>query len=166
MWVILIFSAWLLVGLAPYLIMDNTGNELADIWAMRGQVGDMFGAVNSLFSGLAFAGLIYTVCLQRKELQLQRRELALTRREVKRSASAQEKSEKALRKQAASLEAAAKLSAIDTLLRNIESDRKGATAATEHMALNFKKSVLICELEDIFYDKDGAQCPPNIESGD
>jgi hypothetical protein len=42
----------------------------------------MFGVVNALFSGLAFAGIIYTILLQRKELELQRRELADTRREL------------------------------------------------------------------------------------
>ena len=41
-------------------------------WEVRGQLGDMFGAVNSLFSGLAFAGLIVTLILQRKDLNLQR----------------------------------------------------------------------------------------------
>ncbi|MDR6554663.1 hypothetical protein [Paenibacillus qinlingensis] len=41
----------------------------------RGTFGDMFGAVNSLFSGLAFAGIIYTIYLQRKELTLQREEI-------------------------------------------------------------------------------------------
>lgn len=50
--------------------------------SQRGTFGDMFGAVNALFSGLAFAGLIYTVWLQRKELQLQRTELSLTRIEL------------------------------------------------------------------------------------
>ena len=29
-------------------------------WTNRGQFGDMFGAVNALFSGLAFAGIIFT----------------------------------------------------------------------------------------------------------
>lgn len=48
----------------------------------RGQFGDMFGAVNALFSGLAFAGLIITLILQRRELELQRQELALTRKEM------------------------------------------------------------------------------------
>ena len=47
----------------------------------RGQTGDQFGAINALFSGLAFAGLITTLLLQRQELELQRRELALTRQE-------------------------------------------------------------------------------------
>jgi hypothetical protein len=48
----------------------------------RGTIGDMFGVVNALFSGLAFAGIIYTVLLQSRELQLQRRELSLTRAEL------------------------------------------------------------------------------------
>lgn len=39
-----------------------------------GTFGDMFGAVNSLFSGLAFAGLIYTILQQREELDLTRQE--------------------------------------------------------------------------------------------
>ncbi|GAA5445405.1 hypothetical protein Misp06_03608 [Microbulbifer sp. NBRC 101763] len=43
----------------------------------------MFGAVNALFSGLAFAGLIYTIILQKNELGLQREELRLTRDEIK-----------------------------------------------------------------------------------
>lgn len=81
-----------------------------------GQFGDMFGAVNALFSGLAFATLIYTVFLQRKELQLQRQELAETRKELKRSAAAQEASEAALREQAEASKLAANLNAIHTLL--------------------------------------------------
>lgn len=48
----------------------------------RGTFGDMFGAVNSLFSGLAFAAIIYTIALQRDELSLQRKELELTRGEL------------------------------------------------------------------------------------
>lgn len=35
--------------------------------AERGQFGDMFGMVNALFSGLAFAGIVYTVHAQRTE---------------------------------------------------------------------------------------------------
>lgn len=49
----------------------------------RGQFGDMFGAINSLFSGLAFAGIIFTILLQRDELKLQRDELSLTREELR-----------------------------------------------------------------------------------
>lgn len=41
----------------------------------RGTFGDMFGAVNALFSGLAFATLIYTVLQQRAELRATREEM-------------------------------------------------------------------------------------------
>ncbi len=47
----------------------------------RGTIGDMFGTVNALFSGLAFAGIIVTILMQREELKSQREELALTRKE-------------------------------------------------------------------------------------
>lgn len=50
----------------------------------RGVFGDKFGAVNALFSGLAFAGLILTLFLQREELSLQRDELEQTREELSR----------------------------------------------------------------------------------
>lgn len=41
----------------------------------RGVFGDKFGAVNALFSGLAFAGIIFTIYLQRRELALQRADI-------------------------------------------------------------------------------------------
>jgi len=49
----------------------------------RGTFGDMFGAVNALFSGLAFASLIFTIYLQSEDLKLQRKELSDTRQEIK-----------------------------------------------------------------------------------
>jgi hypothetical protein len=84
----------------------------------RGQLGDTFGVVNALFSGLAFAGLIYTIHLQRHELSLQRRELELTRQELTRTAAAQEASERALTKQAAALELAARLNALSSVIQH------------------------------------------------
>ena len=48
----------------------------------RAAFGDMFGAINALFAGLALGGVIYTIILQQRELALQRRELKLTRREL------------------------------------------------------------------------------------
>lgn len=48
----------------------------------QGTFGDMFGAVNALFSGLAFAGLIVTLLYQKEELKLQREELKETRNEL------------------------------------------------------------------------------------
>jgi len=68
---ICVFTAWCLTW---FLLVDDIQN--------RGTFGDMFGAVNALFSGLAFAGVIYAILLQRKELSLQRKELELTRQEL------------------------------------------------------------------------------------
>jgi len=85
-------------------------------WSARGQFGDMFGAVNATFSGLAFAGLIYAILLQREDLALQRSELELTRKELMRSASAQEQSEVALSAQAESSAISARLAATNFLL--------------------------------------------------
>ena len=48
----------------------------------RGTFGDQFGAVNALFSGLAFTGLIYTIILQRSDLEIQRHDLKLQREEI------------------------------------------------------------------------------------
>jgi hypothetical protein len=36
---------------------------------VMGTLGDSFGILNTLFSGLAFAGLVYTIYLQKKELK-------------------------------------------------------------------------------------------------
>ena len=82
----------------------------------RGQFGDMFGGVNALFTGLAFAGVIYTILLQRKELELQREELRLGRAELRRSAEAQIGSQKTLTEQADLLRESANLSAMTTLV--------------------------------------------------
>jgi hypothetical protein len=61
-------------------------------WPERGLFGDMFGALNALFSGLAFAGVIYTILLQRTELELQRNEMSLARVEANRQAKSAEDS--------------------------------------------------------------------------
>jgi len=49
----------------------------------QGTFGDMFGGLTALFSGLAFAFLIYSIHLQSNELKLQRRELELQREELR-----------------------------------------------------------------------------------
>lgn len=73
----------LVVGLwVSNLVLGMKGVLDAD--GMRaGEFGDMFGAVNSLFSGLAFAGIILAIFLQQQELKLQRKELKQTRAELR-----------------------------------------------------------------------------------
>lgn len=38
-----------------------------DSWETRGQFGDIFGAVNALFSGMAFAGILFAIFLFREK---------------------------------------------------------------------------------------------------
>ncbi|MBI1237584.1 MAG: hypothetical protein GC188_12950 [Alphaproteobacteria bacterium] len=45
----------------------------------RGTFGDMFGAANAAFSGMAFVGIIYAIFLQRSEVKIAKTELAITR---------------------------------------------------------------------------------------
>ncbi|WP_426332676.1 hypothetical protein ACN9MH_15295 [Paenibacillus silvae] len=54
----------------------------------RGTFGDMFGAVNALFSGFAFAGLIYTIGVQRQELKSQNKSIDMQTDEMKIQVSA------------------------------------------------------------------------------
>lgn len=75
------------------------------------QFGDSFGIITSLFSGLAFSGLIITILLQRKELSLQREELALTRAELSKAGDAQAE-------QVMELKKAAELNALCTLAQS------------------------------------------------
>ncbi len=52
------------------------------LYGPRGTFGDMFGAVNALFTGLAFACVFYTILQQREDLKLQQRNLDLQRKDL------------------------------------------------------------------------------------
>jgi hypothetical protein len=73
---------------------DWVFNRFPNDISKRGQFGDMFGAVNAFFTGLAFTGVVVAIYLQTRELALQRKELVLTRRELARAAKAQTKQAK------------------------------------------------------------------------
>lgn len=68
---------WCLSGVIIYYAFSE--------WSDRGTFGDMFGAINALFSAFAFGGLVYTLFIQRYELSLQRKELEMQRLEVARN---------------------------------------------------------------------------------
>lgn len=94
-WIILaiigVIAAW---AISWWLINSNINCPTE-----RGTFGDMFGAVNALFSGLAFAGLIVTLLYQKEELKLQREELAQTREELKGQREEFEEQNKTLKRQ-------------------------------------------------------------------
>ena len=54
----------------------------------HGTFGDLFGAINALFSGLAFLGVIIAIILQKKELEEQRKEIRESRKAQQLTASA------------------------------------------------------------------------------
>jgi hypothetical protein len=80
---ILVVAFW---GLTPFVVA-----WLYPVLEHRSQFGELYGPINALFAGLAFAGIIAAILLQRQELQLQRQELASTREELARTADAQER---------------------------------------------------------------------------
>ena len=101
--IIIVVVIWSGCSVGIYLSRPN--------WSERGQFGDMFGAVNALFSALAFAILIVTMWMQREELELQRAEVRQTNLELKRTADAQEMTRRAMEKQIELLTVSTRMSA-------------------------------------------------------
>lgn len=62
-----IWAVW--AGLAlytAYRYLTNCDNQAI---ARAGQIGDLFGGINALFTGLSLAGLVYTIVLQNRQIQ-------------------------------------------------------------------------------------------------
>ncbi|MCF6347514.1 MAG: hypothetical protein L3J20_04340 [Flavobacteriaceae bacterium] len=58
------------IGWFLVIVMVIIGLWLGNLYVLkdieeRGTFGDMFGSINALFSGLALAGIIFTILLQR-----------------------------------------------------------------------------------------------------
>lgn len=70
-WIIIAIIGVIALWGLSWILIDKYIDSSTD----QGTFGDKFGAVNALFSGLAFAGLIATLLYQREELKLQRKEL-------------------------------------------------------------------------------------------
>ncbi|RIJ27391.1 putative phage abortive infection protein [Henriciella algicola] len=66
--ILILWTLNLIIGLVP------------QFSAARGTFGDVFGVSNSLFSGLALAGVIYAILLQRSEIRLAKEELKRTKK--------------------------------------------------------------------------------------
>lgn len=81
----------------PFLKIPSAPDKL-------GTFGDSYGALNTLFSGLAFAVLILSLFLQRKELEAQRIELEAQRNEIKESNTIAEAQRKITEQQATLIE--------------------------------------------------------------
>ncbi len=79
-WTVLLLAgvaAALFAGLAASSTIAGTAPEAT--WAVRANVGETFGVLNAIFSGLALAAVVVTFWMQFTELRSQRAELALQR---------------------------------------------------------------------------------------
>lgn len=79
----------------------------------RGTFGDMFGGLNAIFSGLALTGVVLTLIMQMKDLEL-------TREEVRKSTDAQDKSQKALNEQLKSMQLSSKIEILSSYLSTLD----------------------------------------------
>jgi len=77
-----------------------------------GQFGDSFGAVNALFTGMAFWAVVVTLLLQQRALAEQAREIEDGKRHQRATAEAMER-------QARALELAARLTCLTVLIERI-----------------------------------------------
>lgn len=88
-WTILSFSLLVclfisLIGIyLSYLYVDcqNISESGSSVLNSRGAFGDSWGGVNAIISAFAFAGVIVTLFLQNRDLNLQRKEMARQREE-------------------------------------------------------------------------------------
>lgn len=139
---------WIVSGFIIYLIGKD--------WGERGTIGDMFGAINALFSGLAFAGVLYAIFLQSEDLKIHKTELELNRKELRASANAQNQAQKALREQVTQMQLTAKLNAMNTIINyyNIQISNSNNPqeiidkAKQKRRDLIKKFDILIDDLED------------------
>lgn len=156
-WVIFGILAVVVIGLwggAWYLLVNN---QWVTTWTDRAGFGDMFGALGTLFSGLAFAGLIFAIrlqshelTLQRQELSLTRDELSLTRDELKRTADSQEQTERVLSRQREIMAMSALLNA--SMLRLTSPETTIEPESEQYQQITRKITTLEQRLADLIFD--------------
>ncbi|MGJ4747709.1 hypothetical protein ACQV5M_15220 [Leptospira sp. SA-E8] len=120
------------IGFFAYLFIRVEHEKFAHI-------GDSFGFVNSLFSGLAFALLIGTIYLQKDELKLQRQELSLTREEMRLSREAAEQSAKYIQEQAEAMKLDNEIGILGRLLSVYHEEEQGYYKLPEINQDHFRK---------------------------
>lgn len=81
-WALIILSVIVLWLALLYIAISSSDFKWNDL-SILGQLGDSFGTLNTLFSGLAFLGIIISIKLQRDDLKLQRVELSRQYNEMK-----------------------------------------------------------------------------------
>jgi hypothetical protein len=143
----LIFVGVVGFWLLSFLVIREVFGEPAD----PGQFGDLFGAVNALFSGLAFAGLIVAITLQRKELRAVKHSAVLENARIKVVGC--------LRVKAIALELQTVLRYIDTFLKE---NYRPALAQAFNLAQDLR--LRISAADAIIYDTEMARILGGIRS--
>lgn len=139
---VLVVSLWV-ASWVLLVVLGGTPEE-------RGQFGDMFGSVNSLFSGLALAGVVLTLFLQHRELGLQRQELRLTREQLTRTAEAHEASQASLSRQATANERAAEIQGLVAVVDHLGIRINSESNANQRIALEVQRATTIERLAAMF----------------
>ena len=88
-WLILCVSLLVCLGISllgiwasyHFVSLHLAAKDVSDIQNARGLFGDSWGGVNAIISAFAFAGVIVTLFLQNRDLNLQRKEMARQREE-------------------------------------------------------------------------------------
>ncbi len=135
--IILVIFIWGLSALLIIVLLPN--------WSDRGTFGDLFGAVNALFSALAFAALIYTIVLQREEIKENREEIILNRKELAKGAKLQQKAQQVLIQQVEQTHLSAKMNAMRTIVEyyNNQISNPKSTEETIEKAKQKRKLIII-----------------------
>lgn len=129
--------------------------------AQAGVFGDSFGVLTSLFSGLAFSGMIITILLQKEELVLQREELKENRKEFAKGAEAQERNAQLSALSALLAEYKSQISINQSALeKQYKQDQISGTIAfrsqnpleNENIDLIKRKGIIIVKIEEILQD--------------
>jgi hypothetical protein len=140
--IVLVIVIW---GISAALIM-----MVLPEWSDRGTFGDLFGAVNALFSALAFAALIYTIILQREEIKQNRNEIVLNRKELQKSSRLQQKSQEVLKQQVEQMNLSAKMNAMRTLVDYYNNQISNPKSSDEVIGkAKQKRKVVITHIDEL-----------------
>ncbi|WP_202617371.1 hypothetical protein, partial [Roseimaritima sediminicola] len=117
---VLVVAVWAIAGLLTWRSFESP--------ELRGTFGDMFGAVNALFSGLAFLGVIVAIILQKMELEEQRRE-------IRDSRLAHQQSARALEGQLESSTLQVEIDALNHIVDSLQTRIEGMVTRTSHIVI-------------------------------
>lgn len=146
------YLAFLLFGFGPHRLS----------WDDGGKLGDSFGLLTSLFNGLAFAGLLIAIKLQRDDLRLQRDELSLQRQELAETRVVMEKQEAQMALQAEAAQRQLFESTFFSLFNMVQHFIEGLRSGTPGLQLNVQqgRDAFGVYLDKLFAHADNAMQRP------